>query len=35
MLHEKGHGELATLLEDFDQEYELTPRVVDPQQLVV
>lgn len=35
MLHELGHSDLKALLEDFDEQYEMTPRVVDPERLVI
>jgi hypothetical protein len=37
MLHEQGHAhrDLATLLTHFDQQYEMTPRISDPERLVV
>lgn len=35
MLHEFGHSDLATLRQHCDQQYEMTPRVVDPERLVI
>jgi hypothetical protein len=35
MLHESGHSDLNTLLGHFDEQYEMTPRVVDPERLVI
>jgi hypothetical protein len=35
MLHESGHSNLSALLERFDDQYEMTHRVVDPERLVM
>jgi hypothetical protein len=35
MLHELGQGDLSALLKDFDEQYDVTPRVDDPERLVV
>jgi hypothetical protein len=35
MLHESDHADLTTLLEHFDAQYEMTPRVVDPERLIL
>lgn len=35
MLHEFGHSDLAALLKHFDEQYEMTPRVFDPERLVI
>jgi hypothetical protein len=35
LLHELGHGDLSTLLNDFDAKYEMTPRLSDPERRVV
>jgi hypothetical protein len=35
MLHESGQSDLAALLEQYDDQYEMTPRVADPERLVI
>jgi len=35
MLHESGDSDLSVLLKLFDEQYKMTPRVVDPERLVI